>query len=88
MGQPLKKISAGQVSAAIWENDMAIDGRNVKVLKASVERRYKDRDGNWKSSSSFGRNEIPLAIYCLEKAFETIVEERSINGSIEAVQTD
>jgi hypothetical protein len=51
------------------------------VLKASVSRRYKDRDGNWKSSQSFSRNEIPLAIYCLRKAFEKIIEKETAQGS-------
>lgn len=50
------------------------------MLKVSVERKFKDGDGNWKSSGSFSRNEIPLAIWCLQKAFDTIIEERDING--------
>jgi hypothetical protein len=33
------------------------------VLKATVQRRYKDKSGSWKSTTSFSRNEIPLAIY-------------------------
>ena len=46
-----------------------------------MERRYKDKDGQWKSSGSFTRNEIPLAIYCLTKAFAAMVEE--VNGNEE-----
>ena len=51
------------------------------MLKASVERRYKDKDGTWKSATSFSRNEIPLAVYCLSKAFETIVAEEKDDGN-------
>ena len=58
--QPVKKFRAGQVSCALWENEANMNGRIVTMLKATVERRYKDRDGNWKSNGSFGRNEIPL----------------------------
>ena len=47
----------------------------TRLAKASVSRRYKDRYGNWKTSQSFSRNEIPLAIYVLQKAFEAIVEK-------------
>ena len=43
--------------------------------KASVDRRYKDKSGTWKSATSFSRNEIPLVIYVLEKAFEAIIGE-------------
>ncbi|MHC4520290.1 MAG: hypothetical protein ACYTAS_17000 [Planctomycetota bacterium] len=46
----------------------------VKILKATVQRRYKDKSGEWRSSGSFNRNEIPLAIHCLQKAFEKIIE--------------
>ncbi len=73
--KPKAKFAAGTVSAALWENEVtAKTGQKVTLLKATVERRYKDSDGNWKSSGSFGRNEIPLAIFCLEKAFEAMIK--------------
>ena len=84
--QPVKKFRAGQVSCALWENEAKVNGRIVTMLKATVERRYKDKDGIWKSSGSFGRNEIPLAVYCLEKAFEAIVEEQQSKGEEEEVR--
>ena len=39
-----------------------------------------------RGSGSFGRNEIPLALWCLQKAFDHIIEEgntRSDENSIE-----
>jgi hypothetical protein len=85
MTKPVAKFKAGQISAALWENEItAKNGHKATVLKATVERRYKDRDGNWKSSGSFGRNEIPLAIYCLQKAFEKIVSVQ-VNDSEDGV---
>ena len=82
VGQPLARFRAGAMSCALWENEINVNGTMKTVLKAGVTRRYKDRDGNWKSSQSFSRNEIPLAIYCLERAFEKIIEEETAqNGS-------
>ena len=75
--QPVAKFRAGQVASALWENEVEMSGRTVKILKATVQRRYKDQGGNWQSSGSFSRNEIPLAIYCLQKAFEKIIEAQS-----------
>jgi hypothetical protein len=75
MNQPLKKYRAGSVSAAVWENEATVNGQKVTLRKATVERRYKDKDGNWQSSGSFGRNEIPLAIYVLGKVFGVMVGE-------------
>ena len=78
--KPIAKFRAGQVSCALFENSINVNGSAKTILKASIQRRYKDGDGTWKSSTSFSRNEIPLAIYCLEKAFDAIVNEQS-NGS-------
>jgi len=82
---PLKKFSAGSISCALWENEIpTANGGKASVLKATVERRYKSKDGQWKSSNSFGRNEIPLVQYVLGKAFEAMVEEKSVQaGPIE-----
>ena len=72
--KPTKKFSAGTISCALWENEATVDGRAVSVLRATVERRYKDKDGTWKSSNSFGRNEIPLVMHVLQKAYATMVD--------------
>ena len=76
---PVAKFKAGQVSSALWENQVQVKGAAVTILKATVQRRYKGRNGDWQSSGSFGRNEIPLAIHCLQKAFEKIIEIQSEN---------
>ena len=74
---PIAKFRAGQVAAAVWANDVEVKGRTVTILKATVQRRYTDKDGNWQSSGSFSRNEIPFAIHCLQKAFDKIIEKQS-----------
>lgn len=75
---PVAKFRAGPVASAVWENQMNINGKSVTVLKATVQRRYKDNTtGEWKSSGSFSRNEIPLAIFCLQKALEAIVDKQN-----------
>ena len=77
---PVAKFRAGQVSSALWENQVQVKGAAVTMLKATVQRRYKGRNGEWQSSGSFSRNEIPLAIHCLQKAFEKIIEMQTEDG--------
>ena len=77
MAQPLAKFKAGAVSSAVWENQANMNGKTVRMMKATAERRYTDAAGGWKSSSSFSRSEIPLAIHCLRKAFEWILEKEA-----------
>ena len=82
--KPVKKIRAGSVSCALWENEINVNGTAKTVLKATLDWRYKDqKTGEWKSSASFGRNEIALAIYCLAHAFHVMVGEQGSNGEVE-----
>ncbi len=78
---PVAKFKAGQVSSAVWRNEIQVKGKAITLLKATVQRRYKDKEGNWQSSGSFSRNEIPLAIYCLQQAFEKIIETQHEDSS-------
>ena len=80
---PIKKFSAGTISCALWENDAMVDGKKVGILKATIERRYRDKDGTWKSSGSFSRNEIPLAVFCLVQAYAAMLGEGSEEESAE-----
>lgn len=54
-----------------------VNGQSETVLKASIKRRFKDRDGTWKSTTGFCCNEIPLAVYRLENAFEAMLGEEN-----------
>lgn len=76
MAGPVKKFSAGAISCSLWENQIAVGGIPTTVLKATVERRYKDRNGEWKSSNSYSRNEIPLVIHLLQQAFSYMLNDQ------------
>lgn len=86
--KPLAKFRAGQVSCALWENEINVNGNSKTILKASIQRRYKDSSGNWKSSASFSRTEIPFAIYCLTKAFDKIVQEETDGSGSNGVEEE
>jgi hypothetical protein len=58
--KPDKKFKAGAVTATIWKNDLKDrQGNGFSVYTVSFERTYKDRDGQWKSTSSLRINDIP-----------------------------
>jgi len=50
-------------------NDKAAHRYNAVLLQLG-------RDGIWKTSQSFSRNEIPLATYTLQRMFEAMIEKR------------
>ena len=69
--KPVRKFQAGGVSAALWENKTSLkDGRHIETISVTIDRRYKDSDGEWKSSGSFRESDIPKALVVLAKAYD------------------
>ncbi|MBT4820311.1 MAG: hypothetical protein HOJ57_28600 [Lentisphaerae bacterium] len=80
---PVTKFVAGGVSAALWRNTLKLrNGQEIETLSASLERRYKDQNGDWKSSGSFGSNDIPKAMLVLSKAYDYMVSKGSDDGQV------
>ena len=78
---PVKKIRVGSISCALWKNEINVNGTTKTLLRATLDRRYKDpKTGEWKSSGSFSRSDIPLCVFVLQKAFEVMVGEQGANG--------
>lgn len=84
--KPIAKFSAGQVSCALWENEIKVNGKPTSILKATISRRYKDSGGNWQTSDSLSRNDIPLAVYCLQKGFAAMIEGINVQDIDKAIE--
>ena len=82
---PVEKFRAGAVSAAIWKNTMELkDGKKIDSYSVTLDKRYKDKDGKWKSSKSIQVNEIPKALLVLGKAYDYIVSmSKDIEETVE-----
>ena len=75
--RPAKKFQAGGISAALWKGTMQLrDGSQIETVSVTLDRRYKDTSGNWKSSSFLKPNDVPKAILVLQKAYEYMVAKR------------
>jgi len=85
--QPIKRFQAGNVSCALFENEIQVDGGSRRLVKATACRSYKDRYGNWKTSQTYSRTEIPMAIIVLWKALEHMIQldndEKNSNPVVE-----
>ena len=68
--KPVHEIRLGTVKAAIWANETE---QRVRRHNVTVNRLYKDGE-KWKTSNSFGRDELPLAIKVLDRAYTWILE--------------
>lgn len=72
--KPIKKIRVGGVCATIWKNTSK-DGRTYSTV--SLERSYKDSQGEWKSTTSFRQSDLPTAAVLLNEALRFLTLEDS-----------
>ncbi|PIN75289.1 hypothetical protein COV18_03805 [Candidatus Woesearchaeota archaeon CG10_big_fil_rev_8_21_14_0_10_37_12] len=72
--QPEKRFSTGAIVATLWKNNL-IDkqGKPFETHSVSLERRYKDNQGNWKGTSSLRLNDLPKAALVLAEAYKHLV---------------
>lgn len=68
--KPCDEIRLGTVKAAIWRNET--DG--VTRYNATLHRLYRDEEGRWRSSDSFGRDELLIVAQVAERAFGRVHE--------------
>ena len=69
---PLKKFSTGVINASVWKNNGVRNGENIEFFSVSLERRYKAKSGEWKSTNSLGLNDLPKAQLVLAEAYRFI----------------
>ena len=72
---PEKKFSTGAITATVWKNNGTSkrDGAQIEFRTIQLDRRYKDKDGSWKSTNSLRINDLPKAALVLNKAYEYLV---------------
>lgn len=82
--KPLYSYKIAGVSASIWENNIDVKGKTVSIQKATVQRSYKNKSGEWQNSNSFSRSELPIVLHCLGKIYEKMLTESTANDVEEA----
>lgn len=80
--QPEKKFSTGAVSATIWKNQTTSKktGEPVEFRTVTLQRRYKDPEGNWQTSHNMRLNDLPKATLVMNKAYEYLVLKDESTG--------
>ena len=81
--KPVAKFRAGAIDVSVWENSVATESGTRALHRVSVERRYRDGEGTWKSSHSLGRNDIPVARHLLQQAFAYLLDKNKEESSEE-----
>lgn len=72
--KPEMKFRAGSISATVWNNEIKRkDGTPASFKTISLQRGYKDKDGEWKNTASLRANDLPKAVLLLNKAYEHLL---------------
>ncbi len=75
--KPIHEVRLGRVKAAVWKNDTEVGVR----FNVTFTRLYKDGDG-WKSTDSFGRDDLLLLGKVADQAHSWIcAQSQEENGS-------
>ncbi|WZP00544.1 hypothetical protein EP7_002191 [Isosphaeraceae bacterium EP7] len=69
--RPVHSVSLRNIRAAVWAND----GEQGACFNATLARLYKDGEGNWRSSESFGRDDLLLLAKVADMAHTWISEQ-------------
>ncbi len=70
--KPAHEIRLGNIKATIWKNE--VDGFtrfNINLVRSYLS------DSTWKTSDSYGRDDLPRVIKCADLAYEWIFQQSS-----------
>lgn len=84
--RPEKVFSTGAIHVSVWKNDSVTkDGAKSEFRTVNIQRRYTDKNGEWKSTSTLRVNDLPKAALALNKAFEFLVMKGQDSEFIEEI---
>ncbi|MFO0887907.1 MAG: hypothetical protein U0790_02050 [Isosphaeraceae bacterium] len=77
--RPVHEVRLGAIKAALWANE----GAQGVFYNATVGRVYKDREGRWQTTTTFGRDDL-LVLAKVADLAHTWICEQAQGGSHEA----
>jgi hypothetical protein len=80
--KPVKEIRLGRIRAAIWGNQTK---DNEVWFNVTVSRLYKEGD-QWKDTSAFRRDDLPVVAKVVDMAYAWIWEQQAPGSSDEATE--
>lgn len=71
--RPVKVFRLRGCRVSVFENHATSDGRATTYHKVNLQRTYKDGD-EFKTTTSFGRDDLPIVRHLLHEAWTYILE--------------
>lgn len=79
---PAQVFRARGVKVSVFENVGQAGGRESKFYKTTVQRVYKEGE-EFKTTTSLGRDDLPVARMLMQRAWEWIIEAESAQAQEE-----
>lgn len=77
MNKPINEFKVGRVRAAVWSNE----SESGIWHSVTFSRLYKDKEGNWKDSTSFSRDDLPLLVKAADQAHTFLYQQQSATSA-------
>ena len=71
--KPIQTFRRRGVKVSIFENK---SGETV-FHKIAIQKLYRENDGKWKTTTSLGRDDLPIAQFLIGKAWEFILDQEA-----------
>src|SRR5688572_6625326 len=81
--RPIHEVRHGRIRAAVWQNQT----EKGSMYTVSVTRSYKDQDGNWHDSQSFGFDDLLTVAKAMYDSHSIISAMQSRERAARAART-
>lgn len=75
--EPAFKRRLGRIRVAVWANQSEDSDTWYNV---TINRLYKDSEGEWKDADSFRRDDLPIVIKAVDMAYDWIWSRQTANS--------
>ena len=82
--KPVQTFRLRGVSVSVFENSAKTKDREVTFHKVAIQRSYRDSDGEWQHTTSFGRDDLPVLGLLLKQAWQWVLEAEASRGKDES----
>jgi len=68
------------IEVAVWAHALTLQsGDEVQVHSVTIQRSYRDAQGNWQKNSFYRAHDIPVLLHALSRSFGWILDQRELS---------
>jgi hypothetical protein len=64
------------IESSIWCNEIEAGGKKVKTYNVTIQRSYRDGQGQWAKNQTYRVHDLPVVIHALQRAHAWILDNK------------